>query len=114
MLKSARHEQIRSIANDNGQVSVAKLNGLLNVNEATICRDLEEMSQLGWVRRTHGGAVRVERADREPPILMRQKDEATQKRLIGQTAVQTIISDNVLTPTTIAKLQEKGLEVLLA
>ncbi|MCZ7669364.1 MAG: DeoR family transcriptional regulator [Chloroflexi bacterium] len=65
MMKTTRHTQIRNLVNQNGQITVTELNGLLDVSEATIRRDLEELDQLGWVRRTHGGAVRVERAEKK-------------------------------------------------
>lgn len=83
-MKSIRHTQIRDIVNENGQITVTELNNLLNVSEATIRRDLEELSQIGWLRRTHGGAVRVERAEKEPPILQRQVEQADEKLRIGQ------------------------------
>ena len=75
-MKSIRHLQIRDLVNENGQITVAELNDLLKVSEATIRRDLEELDQLGWIRRTHGGAIRVERAEKEPPILQRQDEQA--------------------------------------
>lgn len=90
-MKSVRHTQIRDIVNRNGQISVTELNNMLNVSEATIRRDLEEMSQLGWIRRTHGGAVRVGRAEKEPPILQRQIEQADEKQRIGQLAA-TLVS----------------------
>ena len=90
MLKSARHSKIRALVDENGQVSVSELIELLNVSEATVRRDLEEMAQQGWVRRTHGGAVRIERARREPPILQRQSKAAEEKQRIGQLAAQFV------------------------
>ncbi len=91
-MKSIRHTQIRDIVNETGQITVNELNHLLNVSEATIRRDLEELSQMGWIRRTHGGAVRVERAEKEPPILQRQVAQADEKLRIGQLAA-TMVSD---------------------
>ncbi len=86
MLKSIRHSQIRDIVNENGQITVTELNNRLNVSEATIRRDLEEMDQLGWIRRARGGAVRIERAEKEPPILQRQAEQKDEKQRIGQAA----------------------------
>jgi len=91
-MKSIRHTQIRDIVNETGQITVTELNNLLNVSEATIRRDLEELSQMGWIRRTHGGAVRVGRAEKEPPILQRQVAQADEKLRIGQLAA-TLVSD---------------------
>ncbi len=89
-MKTTRHSQIRNLVNQNGQITVAELNDLLNVSEATIRRDLEEMDQLGWVRRAHGGAVRVERAEKEPPIFQRQTVEGAEKQRIAQAAATLI------------------------
>lgn len=89
-MKSIRHTQIRDLVNENGQITVTELNNLLNVSEATIRRDLEELSQMGWIRRTHGGAVRVERAEKEPPILQRQDEQADEKLRIGRHAATLV------------------------
>ena len=89
-MKSIRHLQIRDLVNENGQITVTELNGLLKVSEATIRRDLEELDQMGWIRRTHGGAVRVARAEKEPPILQRQDERADEKRRIGQAGAELV------------------------
>ena len=47
-MKTTRHTQIRNLVNENGQITVTELNAILNVSEATIRRDLEEMDQL-WI-----------------------------------------------------------------
>jgi DeoR/GlpR family transcriptional regulator of sugar metabolism len=90
MLKSARQTRIRQLVEANGHVSVNELNLLLEVSEATIRRDLDALAQSGWVRRTHGGAVRVTRAGKEPPILQRQVKYQTEKQLIGQRAASMV------------------------
>lgn len=90
MLKSARHSRIRQLVEAHGEVSVSELNQLLAVSDATIRRDLEEMAQRGWVRRTHGGAVAVERATKEPPILQRTGEHLDEKRRIGREAASLV------------------------
>lgn len=90
MLKSTRLSQIRQLVNSNGHVTVQQLNQLLNVSEATIRRDLDELSQDGLVHRTHGGAVRLEEAGREPPILQRQSEFEAEKRRIGRLAASMV------------------------
>jgi DeoR/GlpR family transcriptional regulator of sugar metabolism len=90
MLKTARHSQIRTLVDSQGQATVAELNMLLHVSEATIRRDLEELDQLGWLRRTHGGAVRVDTADREPPITQRESAQASEKARIGRLAASLV------------------------
>jgi DeoR/GlpR family transcriptional regulator of sugar metabolism len=95
-MKSIRHLQIRDLVNENGQITVTELNGLLKVSEATIRRDLEELDQLGWIRRTHGGAIRVERAEKEPPILQREAERADEKRRIGQAAAALVLPNQTI------------------
>lgn len=90
MLKSTRHTQIRQLVNANGHVTVQQLNHLLNVSEATVRRDLDELSQDGLVHRTHGGAVKIEQAGREPPILLRQSEHEEEKRRIGRVAASMV------------------------
>ena len=96
MMKSTRHTQIRNLVNQNGQITVTELNAMLNVSEATIRRDLEEMDQMGWIRRTHGGAVRVERAEKEPPILQRQAEQGNEKQRIGQAAATLVAAGQTI------------------
>ena len=90
MLKSARQTQIRKLVEANGHVTVSELNLLLDVSEATIRRDLEALAQSGWVRRTHGGAISVERASEEPPIFHRQSEYHIEKQRIGQQAATLV------------------------
>jgi DeoR family transcriptional regulator of aga operon len=90
MLKSARQTQIRKLVEANGHVTVSELKRVLDVSEATIRRDLEALDQSGWVRRTHGGAVQVTRAGKEPPILQRQVKYQAEKQLIGQRAAAMV------------------------
>lgn len=85
-MKSARQTQIRKLVEANGHVTVGELNRLLDVSDATIRRDLEELAKSGWVRRTHGGAIKVTRAGKEPPIFQRQSKFHTEKQRIGRRA----------------------------
>ncbi len=94
MLKPARHSRIREILDETGQVTVAQLNAWFLVSEATIRRDLDEMDRMGLLRRTHGGAVRTD--DTEPPIILRQTEQATEKERIGQRAAQLVTDDQTV------------------
>ena len=90
MLKTARQSQIRRLVEERGQVTVTELNGILDVSEATIRRDLEQMASLGWVQRTHGGAVKVEPAGSERPIKQRLTVHAEEKERIGALAASLV------------------------
>lgn len=89
-LKAERHNHIRKLVEQLGRVTVNDLSTQFEVSEATIRRDLEELDSQGWIQRTHGGAIRIERADREPPILLRIGENYTEKQRIGQVAAQLV------------------------
>ena len=89
-LKAERHTRIRKLVEQNGQVLVGELSQHFEVSEATIRRDLEELASQGWIQRTHGGAVRVERAGKEPPMLQRIGEQRTEKERIGQAAARLV------------------------
>ena len=89
-LKLERHNQIQTMIKDRGRVTVQELSNLFGVSEATIRRDLEELDNLGQVRRTHGGAVRAENAPKEPPMVQRISEHADQKSRIGRAAARLI------------------------
>jgi len=89
-LKIERQSQIKKMIEESGRVTVPELSDLFIVSEATIRRDLEELDGDGWIRRTHGGAVRAERAAKEPPIIQRSVIQETEKKSIGKSAASLI------------------------
>jgi DeoR/GlpR family transcriptional regulator of sugar metabolism len=93
LLKVERLNRIRKFVDQQGVVTVSELSKHFDVSEATIRRDLEELNKRGWIRRTHGGALRVERATREPPILLRLNEQSEEKQRIGKAAAH-LIQDN--------------------
>lgn len=96
LLKIERQETIHGLIDERGKVTVAELSGRFAVSEATIRRDLEELDELGILRRIHGGAVRTERAVREPPMMQRTRTQQAEKSSIGQAAVQLIGNDETI------------------
>ncbi len=90
LLKLERQTQIRKMVEERGRVTVPELSTIFEVSEATVRRDLEELDGEGWVRRTHGGAVRAERASKEPPIMQRIIEQESEKQRIGEAAAAMI------------------------
>lgn len=90
LLKVQRQSQIRRMVEEREQVTVPELSAAFNVSEATIRRDLEELAEHRWVHRTHGGAVKVMRAIKEPPILERVNKCENEKSRIGKKAAEMI------------------------
>jgi DeoR/GlpR family transcriptional regulator of sugar metabolism len=89
-LKAERHHQIQTIINERSRATVQELSILFGVSEATIRRDLEELSNLGLILRTHGGAVRAITAPKEPPMMQRMGENPEEKACIGKAAVALI------------------------
>jgi DeoR/GlpR family transcriptional regulator of sugar metabolism len=100
-----------------GRVMVAELSADFDVSEATIRRDLEELDGQGWVQRTHGGAVRIERAAKEPPMLQRIDEQRHEKQRIGMAAAalvndgDTIFLGSGTTVLEIARYLPEGLNL---
>jgi len=90
MLKVERQERILRFIKENKRATVAELSKLFGVSEATIRRDLEELDKQGVIKRAHGGAVVVERAAPEPPIIQRMTENIEEKRRIGQAAAELV------------------------
>ena len=64
-----------------------------SVSEATARRDLESLATEGKVQRVHGGAIAVEQAPPELPILERENEQADEKIRIGR-VMANLIADN--------------------
>ena len=90
LLKAERQNRIRRLVEQKGRVTVTELSHQFEVSEATIRRDLEKLDGQGWIQRTHGGAVQVERATKEPPMLQRINEQRTEKQHIGQAAANLV------------------------
>ena len=88
-----RQKQILSLLTKQGRLSVAEIVEQFSVSEATARRDLESLASDGKVQRVHGGAIAVEAAPPELPILERESEQADEKARIGLAAAN-LVSDN--------------------
>lgn len=110
MLKEARLDRILELVIERGQVTVNELNEDLLVSEATIRRDLDQLAQLGHIRRAHGGAVRAGGSDREPPLELRESEHRNEKeRIAGEAARMVRAGGRIFlgSGTTVAALAPK-------
>ncbi|MCB6784114.1 DeoR family transcriptional regulator [Blautia producta] len=57
MLKEKRIQQIYELIKRDGQVEISELGKMFNVTEMTIRRDLESLSEMYHIVRTHGGGL---------------------------------------------------------
>jgi len=85
-----RQKQILSLLSKQGRLSVAEIVEQFSVSEATVRRDLESLASEGKVQRVHGGAIAVEQAPPELPILERENEQADEKVHIGHATAELI------------------------
>ncbi len=78
-----RQEQIVQMIARQKRVTVNDLCDVFSISKATARRDLEILANQGRIQRVHGGAILVNKAPPELPILDRQSDQATEKERIG-------------------------------
>ena len=94
MLGVERRHQIVGFVEHNNGATVAALSARFGVSEATIRRDVLELSKRGLVERAHGGAApRRERSGRqasEPPLQARIPLHEGEKCRIGERAAQHV------------------------
>lgn len=109
MFAEERQKNISLILNNNGSIKVNELSEYFNVSEATIRRDLQEMEEKRLLKRTHGGAVRVDITNFEPSFLDKKDERQDEKLAIAKAAASmikdgdTIILDSGTTTLQIAK-----------
>ena len=91
-----RHQRILNLLGDRDQVRVSEFTQHLDVSEATVRRDLGQLQEQGWVKRTHGGAVLVRKALPEHPMLHRMEVNASEKQRIGKAAAALILDGDTI------------------
>jgi DeoR/GlpR family transcriptional regulator of sugar metabolism len=72
------------------RISVADICATFNVSEATARRDLDTLASHGKVQRVHGGAITMAQAQSEHPHIQRQREQADEKKRIGQVAASLV------------------------
>lgn len=90
MLTLERQNEILEYLKQNKTATVRDLASKLYVSDATIRRDLGEMETLGLLRRSHGGAVLMEKNKDELSVLVRMAQNADGKRIMSELAIPLI------------------------
>lgn len=94
MIKAIRQRKIRELIEAGGAVTVAALAEQFDTSPITIRRDLRSLEELGFLSRTHGGAIVDE--DAEPtrvtviPYSDRDQVRSKEKGLIAQRAAELV------------------------
>jgi DeoR/GlpR family transcriptional regulator of sugar metabolism len=86
MARSLRQEDILLLLTKMREVSVQTLTERFGVTEATIRKDLTLLEEMGYLVRTHGGAVLAEDRKREVPLTSRQEKSLEEKLRIVRRA----------------------------
>lgn len=84
MLTDERQEAILQHLKKNGSATVRDMAKTLYVSEATVRRDLTEMAARGLLRRSHGGAVLIEREEGELSFFVRKEENTAEKRRLAE------------------------------
>src|SRR6266516_2897678 len=100
-VKNERGEKILQELLRNGEVSVEHLSKRLKISPSTVRRELTELERVGLLRRTHGGAVRVEPMLYEPfrhvsSFSAQEQLHAAEKRRIGLAAAEIIRDGEII------------------
>jgi DeoR/GlpR family transcriptional regulator of sugar metabolism len=85
-----RQERICEWIEKKKRIAVAQICDYFNISEATARRDLELLSEQGRVQRVHGGAITLQKAPPEKPLLERSTAQSEEKRRIGRIAADLI------------------------
>lgn len=92
MLDNPRHDKILLYLKKHQSATVTELASALYVSEATVRRSLAEMQEIGLLRRNHGGAVLLEKAD-EISIFVRMTENAREKEIAVTNALRALRMD---------------------
>ena len=87
-----RQAQILMLLQERSKLFVSELCGEFSVSPATIRSDLRELESQGRLKRTHGGAIPVEKATFEPNTVAKTVENIDAKRRIAAYAA-TLIED---------------------
>ena len=90
MLPAERHRAIVQLVNTKGSIRVKELSQILAVTEETVRRDLDRLEAEYKIRRSHGGAVRVDEEPGEVSYLQRESENVAEKQAIAREAVRYI------------------------
>ena len=88
-----RQNKILQWVNQKQRITIGEVCETFSVSEATARRDLETLASDGKLQRVHGGAIAVDQAPPELPILERESEQADEKTRIGR-ATSELIADN--------------------
>jgi DeoR family fructose operon transcriptional repressor len=88
-----RRQKIMELLRQNAKLLVPDLCSYFDISPATIRNDLNELSQKGLLKRTHGGAIGLDKASYEPNSYQKSVEHVAEKSAIGKAAAE-LVDDN--------------------
>jgi DeoR/GlpR family transcriptional regulator of sugar metabolism len=85
-----RQNQILQLIARFSRLTISQVCETFLVSQATARRDLESLASQGKIQRVHGGAIPIQQANPEPPILVRSSEQEEEKQRIGRLAAGLI------------------------
>jgi DeoR/GlpR family transcriptional regulator of sugar metabolism len=111
VLAEQRQSLITALVNQRGSLSITELQRKLKVSRETIRRDLLLLAERNLLRKTHGGALSLERS--EPEIAVREEINAEAKRAIGRLAA-SLVPDGASVILATSSTVQRVADMLLA
>ena len=96
MGRDTRHDEIIRLVSKLREVSVQALTERFGVSEATIRKDLTLLEEMGYLVRTHGGALLAEDRKREAPLASRQDKHLREKLAIAAKAREFVREEDTI------------------
>ncbi|MGG1684633.1 DeoR/GlpR family DNA-binding transcription regulator [Pseudalkalibacillus sp. NRS-1564] len=111
MLVAERQQKIVDAVNEKNSLRVSELSQMFSVTEETIRRDLEKLEKDKKLRRSHGGAVKINQSSHEIPYSERKVINVQEKKDIGIEAVKHVVEGDslILDASTTAYYMAKAL-----
>jgi DeoR family transcriptional regulator, aga operon transcriptional repressor len=91
-----RQRELTRLVGRTGRLSIAQICAQFNISEATARRDLDALSEQGLIRRVHGGAILVNSATVEEPVLRRSQEQEHEKESIGRAAAALVQDEETI------------------
>lgn len=96
MFAAEREREILTALRQQGRISVKNMARQLEVTPETVRRDLKELEQRSLLRRTHGGAVKLERLSFSTPVTARKGLHDEEKVAISRVAAELIEENSTI------------------
>lgn len=95
-MKTERKEEILSLIQETGYISVEQLSQKLYISASSIRRNLTELEREGYIRRSYGGAKVIQAEHIVAPLAFRKTVNAAEKRSLCRQAIKYIKDNDII------------------